>query len=183
MRKNSILIIAIPLTFILLCFVVYEYIFLEVRAEKADAEELHAVKSRSLEKFKMLIARKPQLEERLALLEETRKADNSKIIDGQTVSLAAATLQDTVKANITGRGGTISSERIEKPEEFGKFKIISVSFDAIIPDAKALSEILFALETQVPFLIIREIDARVRNFRDPRDLLVKLKISALTDAR
>jgi len=183
MRRSKILIIAVPCTLILLCFVIYEYVFLAIRTEKAAVEELHAVKTRSLEKYVTLIARKAQLEKRLASLKEIRKADNGKIIEGQTASLAAAVLQDIVKGIITGRGGTISSERIEKPEEFGGFKIISVSIDTIMPDAGSLSEALFAVETQTPFLIIKEIDTRVRNYREPKDLLVKLKISSITAAR
>jgi len=183
MRRSNILIIAVPFTLILLCFVIYEYVFIAIRSETAAVRELHAVKTRSLEKYMTLIARKTEIEKRFALLKEARKNDNAKIIEGQTISLAAAALQDIVKGIITGRGGTISSERIEKPEEFGGFKIISVSIDTIMPDAGALSDALFAVETQTPFLIVKEIDTRVRNFRDPKDLLVKLKISAITAAR
>jgi len=183
MRRSKILIIVVPCTLILLCFVIYEYVFLAIREEKAAVEELHAVKTKSLEKYVTLIARKPYLEKRLAMLKEIRKADNGKTIEGQTVSLAAAVLQDIVKGIIIGRGGTISSERIEKPEGSGGFKIISVSIDAIMPDTGSLSEALFAIETQMPFLIIKEIDTRVKNYRDPKDLLLKLKVSAITIAR
>ncbi|MBU2622728.1 MAG: hypothetical protein KKD92_10465 [Proteobacteria bacterium] len=52
-----------------------------------------------------------------------------------------------------------------------------------VSDAGSLSEALFAVETQTPFLVVKEIDTRVRNYREPKDLLVKLKISALTAAR
>jgi hypothetical protein len=85
-----------------------------------------------------------------------------------------------VKSSITGRGGTISSERVGKQEDLGKFKVISVSVDSVIPDSRALSEIIYSIETRTPYLVIKELDARIRNYRDPRDLMVKLDVKALT---
>ena len=62
----------------------------------------------------------------------------------------------------------------------GKFKVINVVLDVIFPDTRALSDALFAIETQTPYLVVKELDARVRNYNDPKDLLVKLKVSGLT---
>jgi hypothetical protein len=81
---------------------------------------------------------------------------------------------------ITSRSGTISSERVEEPEDLGKFKIVSVSIDALLPDARALSDALYAMETQTPYLVVRELDTRVRNFSQPRELMVRLKVSGIT---
>jgi len=97
----------------------------------------------------------------------------------QTIAIASANLQNTVKGIITGRNGVINSERVEKTEEKGKFKVISVTFDAVFPDIRALSDTLLTIETQVPYLVVREVDMRVRNYNDPRDLIVKLKVAAL----
>jgi hypothetical protein len=168
---------------ILTGLLIYQYGYLRVRSELATIKEEQAIKTRTLEKYINLISEKPSLEERLTSLKEARKADDSKLIEGQTPSLAAAQLQEIVKSTITGRGGTISSERVGKPEDRGKFKVISVSVDAVIPDARALSEILYSIETRTPYLVIKELDARVRNYRDPRELMVKLDVSALTGGR
>ncbi len=97
--------------------------------------------------------------------------------------LAAATLQSTVKEVITSRGGSIASERVEKPEKSGNFQMITVTIDAILPDTRALGDTLLAIETQTPYLVVRELDTRIRNFRDPKDLTVKLKVSGLTEGR
>jgi hypothetical protein len=105
------------------------------------------------------------------------------MIEGQTPSLAAAALQNTIKGMITARGGTISSERAEKPEDTGKFKMITVTIDAILPDTRALGDTLYAIETQTPYLVVRELDTRIRNFKEPRDLMVKLKVSGLTGGK
>lgn len=180
MKKNSRLVIAVPLIAILLGLVIYQYGFLRVQTEVASIKETQDIKTKTLGKYLALISEKPQLEKKLSALKEQRKADDSKIIEAQTPSLAAATLQETVKGIVTGRGGTISSERVGKPEDLGKFKVISISIDAVLPDARALADILYAIETRTPYLTVKELDTRIRNFTEQRELIVKLDVSALT---
>jgi len=62
----------------------------------------------------------------------------------------------------------------------GRFKAVNVALDVVFPDIKTLSDALFGIETQIPYLVVKELDVRVRNYNDPRDLQVKLKISGLT---
>lgn len=168
-----------PLAFILLGLVIYQYGYLRIQTKIATIKDEQTIKAKTLEKYIKLISEKPQLEKKLASLKESRKADESKLIGGQTSSLAAATLQDTVKGIITGKGGTIHSEQIGKPEDLGKFKAISASISMVLPDSRTLSEVLYSIETRTPYLVVKEVDTRVRNFRDPRDLMVKIDISAL----
>jgi hypothetical protein len=182
-KRSKILIVAFPLMIILLGAVIYQYGYLRAQTELTALEDTTAVKSKTLEKYMTLIVDKPRIEEKLNALRETRKAENSKMIEGQTPSLAAAALQNTIKGMITARGGTISSERAEKPEDTAKFKMITVTIDAILPDTRALGDTLYAIETQTPYLIVRELDTRIRNFREPRDLMVKLKVSGLTGGK
>jgi hypothetical protein len=179
-RNSRILTFAIPAMVVLGVAAVYEYGYLQVQEEVSTTLEAEAVKSKTLEKYVTLIAQKPDFEKQLAFLKDQRKAEDRKIIEGQTPSLAAAALQNTVKSLITGKTGTISSERVEKPEAFGKFNLISVSIDAVLPDAKALSDVLYAIETQTPYLVVKELDTRIRNINDPRELTVRLRVAALT---
>jgi len=58
-------------------------------------------------------------------------------------------------------------------------KVANMSVDATLPDTRALSDVLYGIETRTPYVIVREVDTRVRNFRDPRELVVKLRLSAL----
>ncbi len=180
MRKHKLLILFIPLLIILSALVIYEYAYLSVQDELAAASESAAVKTKTLQKYIQLIAEKPELEKLLAALKEQRKADEAKLVEGQTFSLAAATLQDTVKGIITSRGGTISSERVGKPEDLKGFKVINISIDAVIPDTRVLGDIIYSLETRTPYLVVKEVDTRVRNIREPRDLIVKFDVIALT---
>jgi hypothetical protein len=182
-ERNRTLILAVPVMIVLLVLIAYQYGYLRVKDEIASVRESEMVKTRTLEKYVNLIAEKPALEKKLADLRDRRKADDSKIVDAQTLSLSAANVQDTVKGIITGKGGSISSERVEKPDDLGKFKVINVTIDAIVPDARSLTDILYGIETRTPYLVIRELDGRVRNFRDPRELMVKFRIQALTGSK
>lgn len=181
--NSRILKIAIPIMIILAGAAVYEYGYLAVQEELTTIREAEAVKSKTLEKYVSLIAQKPDFEKKLVQMKDQRKAEDSKIIDAQTASLAAATLQNTVKALITGKSGTLSSERVERPEALGNFQLISVSVDAVLPDVKALTDVLYAIETQTPYLAVRELDARIRNINEPRELTVRLRVSALTQGK
>jgi len=175
--------IAIPLMVILLGVVVYRYGYVRVRAELKTIKEDQSISMKTLEKYITLISEKPELEKRLASLTEKRKTDNAKLIEGQTPSLVAAALQDTVNGIVKGRGGTITSERVGKPEDLGKFKVITVSMDSTFPNVSVLSDILNSIETQTPSLVVKELDVRVRDFRNPKELMVKMDISAITGGK
>ena len=183
MRSNKTLFFAVPLMIILVFLFVYQYGYLGIRAETASLKEEQDIKVKLLQKYMTLIAEKPLIEKQIISLKAERKSEDSKLIEGQTPSLAAATLQEIIKGIIVEKRGTISSERVGKPEDLGKFKVITVSIDAALPDTAALSEILYSIETRTPYLIVNELDTRVRNLRGPKDLMVKMDISALTGGK
>jgi hypothetical protein len=182
-QRNRLLFVGIPVLAILAALMVYQYGYLRLQEELRSVKESEAVKVKTLQKYIDFAARKTEFEQKLAALKESRKADESKLIEGQTPSVAAAALQNSIKALVTAKGGSISSERVEKPEDVSKFKVVTVSIDGVVSDIRFLNEILFAMETQTPSLVVRELDARVRDFRDPRDLMVRLKISGMTSGK
>jgi hypothetical protein len=217
MRKNSTVKLAIPVIAVLLGMVLYQEVYLGFIGDVRSLREQQAVKVATLQKYMVVIAEKPDLEKKIAQLKEKVKNNNAKLIDGEPVSLASANLQETVKGIVTGRRGSISSERIIKAEEavkhqavagngviqqvsatkdllkgkavaarksvredpLNRFKIIGVSIDASLPDPAALSDILYAIETRTPTLVVKELDARVKNFKTPRELMVKIDVAGL----
>lgn len=183
MNRSRVIIIAVPLILVLIGLLFYRHGYLRVRSEIASLKEEEAADSKTLQRYISLIAEKPRLEKKIASLTETRKADMAKLMEGQTPSLVAANLQDAVKGIITSKGGTISSERVGKPEDLGKFRVITTSLDAVVPDSRALSDILYAIETRTPYLVIKELDTRVRDFRNPRELMIRMDVSALTTGK
>ncbi len=183
LKRNNFLMAAVPAAVVLFVLVAYQYGYLRLEAEVRASREVSAVKMKTLEKTLNFVAGKPVFEKRLASLKEIRRGEEVKLIQGQTPSVAAAALQMSLKSIITARGGTIASERSEKPEDYEKFKIISVTIDAVFPETRALADTLYAIENQTPFLVVRELDTRLRNFREPRELTVKLRVSGLTGGR
>ncbi len=183
MKRSRTLIISIPLMVLLLGFVTYRYGYVKIRGDIQSIREDQAIRAKTLQRYIELIAEKSPLEKKFTVLTEERKADTSKLIEGQTLALAAATLQDMVKGIISSRGGAISSERVGKPEDLGKFRVITVTIDAVVPDSRALSDILYSVETRTPHLVVKELDIRVRDFRNPKELMVKLDVSALTTGK
>ncbi|MCX7912953.1 MAG: type II secretion system protein GspM [Thermodesulfovibrionales bacterium] len=183
MRRSKFLKISIPLIIILFTIVFYQHGYLYLEEEFSTAQESLNLKIKTLQKYNQLIAEKPDLEKMIATLKESKRTEETKLIEGQTLSLSAATLQDMVKGIIISRGGTISSERVGKAEDLGNYKVISISIDTVIPDIRALMEIIYEIESHIPYLVIKELDIRGRNFREPRELMVKLDVIALTGAK
>lgn len=180
MGKNSkILLFLIPVMAILAGFAFYDYVYIPVRDEMRSIEEMKEAKMITLNKYIDALARKPSLEKAIASLREQRSAEEAKMVEGQTPSVAAANLQNLVKEIIVGKGGTVSSERMEKPEELGRFKVVTVSIETIVPETKALTDMLVLMESQPVSLFVRELDVRIRNMREPRDLTARFRISAL----
>ena len=178
-KRNKLILWLIPFLLILLGFAFYDYVYLSIRNEVQLLDELKESKQKTLEKTISAIHQKEALEHRINALKESRKGRETTTVEGQTPSVAAANLQNIVKGIITGKGGTISSEKSEKSEDSRHFKVITVSVDTILPETKALNEILYLFETHPVTLLIRELDVRVRNVREPRELMVKFKISAM----
>jgi hypothetical protein len=178
-RKSKLLILSIPVIIILAGFMVYEYGIVNIYRQADELREQHDTKMKMLKKYHALLAQKPLLEKQIAELKQARKNEDARMMAAQTIAIASANLQNAVKGIIAGRNGVINSERVEKTEETGKFKVISVTVDAVFPDIRALSDTLVTIETQTPYLVVKEVDVRVRNYSDPRDLIVKLKVAAL----
>jgi len=182
-KQSRTLALSIPLMIVLMGLLFYQYVYLNIQTKVASIKESQAIKTKTLEKYISLISEKPQLEKELAALKEERKSEDLKLIEGQTLTLIGASLQDTVKDIVSLNGGTISSERISKTEDMGRFKVISVSLDSMVPDTRVLRDILYSLETRTPYLIIKAIDIRVRNYRAPREEVVKLDVAALAASK
>lgn len=181
--SGKLLLIALPFMVMLAGGVVYQYGYLRVRGELSDMGEAQARKMEILQKQIALISKKSELEQEQRALGEARRAEGTKFIDGATAPLAIASMQQMVKGIITEKGGAVLAETPERPEGAGGFTIISETLDSSYPDIKAFLDTVCALETQAPYLSVREIDVRVKNSTDPRDLAVRLRVSALTNRK
>ncbi len=170
----------IPLLIILSFMILYKYGYGWLRSDLAEKREALSVKEKTLDQYRSLIAERSQVEQRLGALREEQNASLPRLITGETPSVSAAILQDGIREILVQHGGTISSERVGQPERRDPLHIISVQFDAVLPDASALRDALYALETADQYLVVNTLDVRVQNIRRPGSLIVKIKVSALS---
>ncbi|MBI5674270.1 MAG: hypothetical protein HZC48_00380 [Nitrospirae bacterium] len=183
MKRNKPLTIAIPIL-VILFLIAAHYGYSKIQSKMASIKERQAVKTQLVEKYISLISERPALAKRFASLKEDRSALNAKLIEGSTPSIAAAALQEKIKGIVTEKGGTISSERIEKTEELDSFSIIGISINAVLPDAGALNNILYDIETHIPRLVVKELDVTVKNPRKPTGAVtINLAVSAMTNKK
>lgn len=184
MKRSKILIYAIPIIIILIGLLIYQYGYLKVRADLSSMKEEEAIRMEKLKRYAQLISERPIFEERLSELKRQRTEDDVKLIEAQTVALAGASLQNIVKEIFTRNGGIVASERVENIEEKDKFRIVSVTLNGSVTDTNSLKDIIYAIETNTPHLVLKNLDVRVKNFRKPTgELTVNLTVSALTTAR
>ena len=212
-RNKKLLIIAIPVLAVLCALFFYEDVYLAVESKIESIREDQDLKMKMLKKYDYLRYQRPEYEKQLAELRERAKAQQARFVPGEPVSIASANLQALVKGIIIERRGTLTSERIAKPEDLEKappqqpaavaappgkiqtlkkaalsaepsrIQVLSVSIDATLPDISALGDILYSIETRTPDLVIKELDVRVRNFREPRDLLIKMDVIGLYEGK
>jgi hypothetical protein len=180
MPQNKSLSIMVPLLIILSLMILYKYGYGWLRSDLAEMRETLSVKEKTLDQYRSLIAEKSQIEQWLGALREERNASLPRLITGETPSVSAAVLLDGIREILVAHGGTISSERVGQPERLDPLHIISVQFDAVLPDASALKDALYALETEGRYLVVNTLDVRVENMRRPGSLVVKMKVSALS---
>lgn len=96
-------------------------------------------------------------------LEAMRDRDARRFLLKNTApNLAGAELQELVRAAVEGNGGRITTSQNQPPRDEGHFRQIGVNvqFFANTPN---LQKILYALETQQPYLMVENLTARPLN--------------------
>jgi len=182
-QRNKRVKYAIPIILFLTVLVIYQYGFQGIMDRISTLREERSISMEKLKRYNTLISQGPAIEAQLEELRKVVKEERANLIVAQTASLAAAKLQNTIKEIFTAHGGTISSERVEKTEELGRFRVVSATINGAVPDTDTLKEILYAIETHTPYLVVKSLNVRVRNYRRPTGALnINLTVSALTSA-
>ena len=113
-----------------------------------------------LHRYERIAAQAPELRTTLAAMQQ--RDGRRFFLKNTATNLAAAELQELVKAAIEGNGGRITTSQTTSPREDGRFREIGVNvqFFATTP---ALQKILYAIESHVPYLIVENITIRPLN--------------------
>lgn len=180
MKKNKRALYGAVLTSVLTVLVVYQYGFLSVAGDIRQMREEKDIKLKTLSKYHYVISGRDSLREDILSVRRLLKDEELKLITGDTQALASASLQGMLKQIITEKGATITSERVERTEEKEGYRVVSVSVDMTVNSVSVLSDIIYNIESRTPYMVIQELNIRLRNYRDPSDLTVRLRVSGLS---
>ncbi|HXX86209.1 MAG TPA: type II secretion system protein GspM [Casimicrobiaceae bacterium] len=95
---------------------------------------------------------------------ETLRAKNGRrfYFKNKAVNLAGAELQELVRAAVENNGGRITTIQIATAREDGRFRQIGVNLQ-LFATTPNLQKILYAIETQQPYLIVENLTVRPLN--------------------
>ena len=113
-----------------------------------------------LQRYRRIAAQAPEYRK---ALDAMRKMDGHRFFLRNTAAnLAGAELQEMVKSAIETNGGRITTSQNPPPRDDGAMKqiVANVQFFATTP---ALAKILYAIETQQPYLVIDNLSVRPLN--------------------
>jgi hypothetical protein len=113
-----------------------------------------------LARYRRVSAQAPEYRAALDAMKE--KNGRTFFLKNTAPNLAGAELQELVRGAIEGNGGRITTSQNPAPKEDGRFKQITVNtqFFASTPN---LQKILYAIETQQPYLVVENITLRPLN--------------------
>ncbi len=96
-------------------------------------------------------------------LEGVRERDTRRFLLKNTApNLAGAELQEAVRAAVEGNGGRITTSQNQPPKEEGHFRQIGVNIQFFATTGN-LQKILYALETQQPYMLVENLTLRPIN--------------------
>jgi general secretion pathway protein M len=113
-----------------------------------------------LETYRRVAAQAPEYRKALDAMRE--KDARRFFLKNIAANLAGAELQELVRAAVEGNGGRITTSQNQAPKDDGRYRLIglNVQFFASTPN---LQKILYALETQQPYLVIENLSLRPLN--------------------
>jgi hypothetical protein len=125
--------------------------FIETRESIAHSQQI-------LEKYRQLNNSSDQMHGRLGEIQESYDSEG-RLLDGGSVQLAGANLQNRLKYLIDANDAELGSMRLlPVREEEGFWRIsMAVSFKAT---TESLQAILYELETQTPYLFVQKLELR-----------------------
>lgn len=180
MIKNSkILTIVLPLTAILVCYAAYEYGYVTLASSIMELRETREQKEKMLFKYVAAISKRQQIASTLHFLRPVKTNNDEGIIKEPLPTGAMKNLRSTLKEIITRNGGQMNGDKDTQPVKSGLYLIYETEVDTMLPDTRALNEIVYAIESHTKYMVIKNMDVRVTNPNFPRELAVKFKIAAI----
>lgn len=131
-----------------------------VRA-RFEAYEMSIAQSQELlARHLRMSAARDELESELQELRRAHAA-SGRFLEGGSIELVAAEVQNRVKTLIDAHGASLKSMQALAPEEVGGFRKVTVRVN-MTGDTRALQKIFYAVETANPYLFVDNVDVRSR---------------------
>jgi general secretion pathway protein M len=113
-----------------------------------------------IERYRRIAAQAPEYRKAL----DTMRAKDGRrfFLKNTAPNLAGAELQEQVRTAIESNGGRITTSQNQGPKDEGRFRQITVSVQ-FFASSPALQKILYALESQPPYLSVESITVRPLN--------------------
>ena len=120
-----------------------------------------------IERFKRIAKSAPEIRQQLQELEERRKRDQY-VLTAESTVLAAAALQERVKAIVEQSGGRLTSTQVPPAVAEGAYNKVTVKVRMSVA-TPALQSVLYELESGVPYLVVDNVAVLARRARRRRD--------------
>lgn len=134
----------------------------------------------TLEKYERVLS-KPVTEERVTELRSGLDGLQKGLVQEKTDFLASSVVQSRV-TELAGRAGMVlSTLRPVDPAEAGTYRSVGVYFEGS-GSIKQLSDFLQSLEKDEVLLKVDRITVNVMNMQNPKDIRIKMQVSALRRA-
>jgi len=156
-------------------FVLCKYLLFPFFDSMTDLSRQIETKEKNLEKYLAFMKKQSELQQTLQRLTGEETDIKTRLLGGETASLAAADIQKTVDAIATQSQVQMKSVKVIDAFEKGALMAIPVQviFDS---DPGKMSAFVKSIETDRKLLTITDLKIRVKDRRKPGDISVTLKI-------
>ena len=161
-----------------LAFCVFTFIIDPFVASQQRIQEQIPTKLKQLEKYRQFVAGKAQAEADLKHSQRAANQCNVMFLSGDTPPLAAANLQDILKTLSAKNAIKIHSEKVLDAKSFDYFEQIPVQID-FTSSIRNLTNFVYDIETYKKSLNITDLNIRVTNRRNPRDIRATIVVARL----
>jgi general secretion pathway protein M len=149
-----------------------------------EADRLQVEYRQALEQGRAMGGRLTGLRAQLAGLKQDETAESG-FLQGANESLAAAQLQNRIKAFVEASGGELRSTQVLPAHDEGKFRRIVVR-GQMAASTVALQRIIYDIEAASPFLFLDNLDIRARSMPQdgtPDDIMLDVRFDLYGDVR
>ncbi len=183
MGKSKLLIIILPLTIILLAWAGYEYGYLYLDSAVEQMREERDQKEKMLYKYTATISQRQHIVNTLTFLRPAKSTNDQGFIVTEDPAQAGEVLKGVIAEIVSKAGGQIVNDSLGEPVKTGSYWILQQEVELMLPDARALYEIVHGIEAHNLYLVVREMETDVLDQDNPRELTAKMKIEALGAGR